>query len=48
MREHADSFGEKIAFEDHKRAVTYGDLEARTRRPARGIWWASVYGVATG
>ncbi|WP_433342978.1 type I polyketide synthase [Micromonospora sp. CA-111912] len=34
LREHADSFGEKVAFQDDKRAVTYGDLEARTRRLA--------------
>ena len=34
LREHADSFGEKVAFQDDKRAVTYGELEARTRRLA--------------
>ncbi|MFF3870062.1 beta-ketoacyl synthase N-terminal-like domain-containing protein [Micromonospora sp. NPDC001898] len=36
MREHADSFGEKVAFEDDKRAVTYGDLEARARTAGAG------------
>ncbi|MER6664357.1 SDR family NAD(P)-dependent oxidoreductase, partial [Amycolatopsis japonica] len=34
LRGHADGFGEKVAFQDDKRAVTYGDLEARTRRLA--------------
>ncbi|MFI1197817.1 hypothetical protein ACH4T9_31790 [Micromonospora sp. NPDC020750] len=48
LREHMDSSGAMVAFEDDKPAVTYGDPEARTRQPARGIWWASVCGVATG
>ncbi|WP_230426653.1 AMP-binding protein [Streptomyces rubradiris] len=34
LREHADNFGGKVAFEDAERAVTYADLEARTRRLA--------------
>ncbi|MCR6488765.1 SDR family NAD(P)-dependent oxidoreductase [Amycolatopsis sp. OK19-0408] len=34
LREHAGGFGEKVAFSDHRRAVTYGELEARTRRLA--------------
>ncbi|MFF5077633.1 type I polyketide synthase [Actinoplanes sp. NPDC000266] len=34
LREHRDSFGEKLAFHDDRRAVTYRELEARTRRLA--------------
>ncbi|MEV8505707.1 type I polyketide synthase [Actinoplanes sp. NPDC051475] len=34
LRENADSFGDKVAFEDDARAVTYRDLELRTRRLA--------------
>ncbi|MFI7601021.1 type I polyketide synthase [Actinoplanes sp. NPDC049681] len=34
LRENADSFGEKVAFEDDRRAVTYRELERRTRRLA--------------
>lgn len=32
--ENATRFADKVAFEDDRRAVTYGDLEARTRRLA--------------
>ncbi|RSM75236.1 beta-ketoacyl synthase [Amycolatopsis sp. WAC 01375] len=45
LRGHADSFGEKVAFQDDKRAVTYGDLEARTRRLAGHL---AVLGVRRG
>ncbi|GHI10360.1 type I polyketide synthase [Streptomyces cellostaticus] len=34
LREHATRFPDKVAFADDRRAVTYGDLEARTRRLA--------------
>ncbi|WP_320065551.1 type I polyketide synthase [Micromonospora sp. RTGN7] len=34
LRENAARFPDKVAFEDDRRAVTYGDLEARTRRLA--------------
>ncbi|AOR34251.1 hypothetical protein BFF78_27205 [Streptomyces fodineus] len=34
LREHADGDAGKVAFEDDRRAVTYGELELRTRRIA--------------
>ncbi|WP_308298729.1 type I polyketide synthase [Streptomyces sp. GESEQ-35] len=34
LLENATRFPDKVAFEDDRRAVTYGDLEARTRRLA--------------
>ncbi|WP_203855005.1 hypothetical protein [Streptomyces rubradiris] len=47
LREHADNFGGKVAFEDAERAVTYADLEARTGGWP-GIWRDSVCGAAIG
>ncbi|HEY4023808.1 MAG TPA: AMP-binding protein, partial [Pseudonocardiaceae bacterium] len=34
LRENADRFPDKVAFQDDRRTVTYADLEARTRRLA--------------
>jgi len=37
LREHVDRFGAKVAFRDARRAVTYGELERRTRRLAGNL-----------
>ncbi|SCL14162.1 Acyl transferase domain-containing protein [Micromonospora nigra] len=42
LRAHADRFGDKVAFRDDRRAVRYGDLEARTRRLAGHLASAGV------
>ena len=34
LKAHADRFGEKVAFQDARRRVTYAELEARTGRIA--------------
>ncbi|MEU9608126.1 type I polyketide synthase [Streptomyces sp. NPDC048057] len=45
LLENAARFPDKVAFEDDRRAVTYGDLEARTRRLAGHL---AALGVARG